>query len=84
MKKLKILSIVLCLGFVGILGIDLSGSTNQESVLGSLMTTSFAQASVGGDGTEPCPPCGPLMSNASGTLYCCADTNSDYCPAARC
>ncbi|SDD17588.1 hypothetical protein SAMN04488104_101776 [Algoriphagus faecimaris] len=83
MKKLKVLSIVLCLGFIGILGIDLSVSTNHGTILGALTSNSLAQATVviGGEG---CPPCGPLMGNAAVTRYCCADTNSDACAAARC
>ncbi|WP_297337905.1 hypothetical protein [Algoriphagus sp.] len=83
MKKLKILLVIFCLGFFGILGIDLSGSSNHGTILGDLTSNSLAQVVVviGGEG---CPPCGPLMGNASGTRYCCADTNSDACAAAKC
>jgi hypothetical protein len=79
-KKLKVLSIILGLAFMGILGIDLTGSNSSNGmILDNLLPTSHAQTVE-----EPCPPCGPLMGNRAGTYYCCADTNSDACGAARC
>lgn len=79
-KKLKVLSIILGLAFMAILGIDLTGSTSSNGmILDNLLPTSHAQTMEG-----PCPPCGPLMSNAAGTRFCCAETNSDECAAAAC
>lgn len=79
-KKLKVLAIILGIGFMGILGIDLAGSNSSNGmILENLISTSIAQTME-----EPCPPCGPLMGNASGTRYCCAETNSDACSAASC
>lgn len=74
------LSIILGLAFMGILGIDLTGSHNSNGmILTNLLPSSYAQEIA-----EPCTPCGPLMGNRAGTYYCCADTNSDACSAARC
>ncbi|SFG56557.1 hypothetical protein SAMN04487988_10580 [Algoriphagus hitonicola] len=71
---------MLGLSFMGILGFDLIGSNSSVGMISqNLISTSQAQTLE-----EPCPPCGPLMGNESGTRYCCADTNSDYCPAAKC
>jgi hypothetical protein len=68
---LKVLSIIL--------GIDLTGSKSSDGmILDNLFPTSQAQIMEG-----HCPPCGTLMRNQSGTRYCCADTNSDACDAAR-
>jgi hypothetical protein len=79
-KKLKVLSIILGLAFMEILGIDLTGSNSSDGmILDNLFPTSHAQTME-----DPCPPCGPLMGNRAGTLYCCADTNSDARGAARC
>ncbi len=80
-KKLKILSIILGFSFLGIIGIDLFGSNvTNGMILNNLIPTTYAQDCLEGG----CPPCGPLVSNQSGTRYCCAETNSDACDSVSC
>lgn len=79
-KKLKVLSIILGLAFMAILGIDLTGSNSSKGmILENIFPVSSAQTMAG-----PGDLCGPLMGNASGTRYCCANTNDYTCSAAGC
>lgn len=79
-KKLSVIVTMLGVFFLSLLSMELTLEPGSNaSVFSSFATPGFSQT-MGG----PSAYCGPLMGNAAGTRYCCADTNEYYCYAAKC
>jgi len=75
----------LAFAFMAVFVTDLVSDTNER---GLIMDSIIPQAAAFEEEPPLCDPdynaCGPLMSNYSGSRYCCAGTNSDCCYAAYC
>lgn len=80
-KRLGFIAMMTALSFLFLLTLELGNFSSKDSFgLSGFFPKSYSQTFC----SPPAPSCGPLMSNSSGSRFCCANTNTECCYAAGC